>query len=334
VRTRNPEPGQESWEFLSRPIFDRFPALASRVPIVPLATLPTPVERLPAAIAPDAWVKRDGLSHPCNGGSKIRALEFFLGEARAWGRPILAYGPEGSGWLLGLARFGPPAGLAVRMITFPQHPTPSTRHKSAMLRRAAGRRLEPARDYLLFALRALGHLPRVVGGTWEAAPPGGSDPISTLGYVNAALELAAQVDRGECPRPDAIYLPVGSGGAAAGLALGMGLLGWDTEVVGISIAPRLIASRTAVIRLAVQASWALDLKDVPLGRLRVLHRYAGSYAVPTPAGERALAHFGDHGILLDPVYTAKLGAAFLDLSKYRRAPLFWHTYAKPLDSND
>lgn len=312
-----------------RLIFERFPDLRTRAAPVPLATLPSPVRALPAAVAPNAWMKCDGLTHPQNGGSKIRALEFFLGEARSWRRPILAYGPEGSGWLIGLARFGGAVGLDTRIITFPQFATAATLHKRAILDRVAGRTLRRGRDYVEFAFMALSALPRVLGGTWEAAPPGGSDAVSTLGYVNAALELAAQVDRGECPRPDAVFVPLGSGGLAAGLTLGFGLLGWTTEIVGVSIAPRVVANRTAVLRLAIQASWLLNLKDVPLAPLRVVHRYAGSYAAPTPEGERAGAALASHGIETDPVYTAKLGAAFLDLARHRRAPLLWHTYAAP-----
>jgi D-cysteine desulfhydrase len=309
------------------PIYDRFPKLRWRVARVALATLPTPVERLP--VAAGAWVKRDGLTHASNGGSKLRALEFFLGEARAWRRPLVAYGPEGSGWLIGLARFGPGAGLRARIITFPQPRTRATDAKRELLRRIAGGSLRRGRDAMGFGLMALEALPRVVGGTWDAAPPGGSDAHSTLGYVNAALELAGQVEAGACPRPDAIFVPVGSGGLAAGLALGVGILGWPTEVVGVAIAPRMVANRRAVMRLAIQAGWLLDLNDIPLAPLRVVHRYAGVYAKPTREGARAAARFeGEAGLAMDPVYSAKLGAAFLEMAGAWKSPLFWHTYAE------
>ncbi len=312
-----------------RPIFERFPELHKRVAPIELATLPTPVLRLPAALAQDAWMKCDGLSHPQHGGSKIRALEFFLGEARAWGRPILAYGPEGSGWLLGLARFGGLAGLRVQYITFPQYPTALTVRKRRLLATFAGRRLDRASGYAEFGLRLLAQLPRLVGGTWEAAPAGGSDAVTTLGYVNAAFELAAQVERGELPRPDAVFLPVGSGGTAAGLTLGFGILGWETQVVGIAIAPRVVANMTTILRLAVAAGWLLNLKDLVLAQARVIHRFAGRYAVPSHAGEAAGKRFKAAGIQLDPVYTEKCGAAFLSCASDYKRPLFWNTFATP-----
>ncbi|MFN2167091.1 MAG: D-cysteine desulfhydrase, partial [Anaerolineae bacterium] len=66
-------------EAAARPLFEAFPALRERVPFVPLASLPTPVqrmERLSAAAGADLWVKRDGLTHPVYGGNKIRKFEF------------------------------------------------------------------------------------------------------------------------------------------------------------------------------------------------------------------------------------------------------------------
>ena len=59
-------------------------------------------------------------------------------------------------------------------------------------------------------------------------PLGGSTPLGTLGHVNAALELADQVERGELPLPGRVVVPLGSGGTAAGLALGFAIAGLDT----------------------------------------------------------------------------------------------------------
>ena len=70
---------------VSRPLFDAFPALHDRVPFVPLADLPTPLqrmERLSAEVGAEIWVKRDGLTHPVYGGNKIRKFEFVFGDVR------------------------------------------------------------------------------------------------------------------------------------------------------------------------------------------------------------------------------------------------------------
>ena len=50
---------------------------------------------------------------------------------------------------------------------------------------------------------------------------GGSNLYGTLSFLsNAAFELREQVDRGECPQPERIVRPVGSGATLAGLTYG------------------------------------------------------------------------------------------------------------------
>jgi D-cysteine desulfhydrase len=43
------------------------------------------------------------------------------------------------------------------------------------------------------------------------------------------------VRAGELPEPETIVLAVGSGGTAAGLALGLGLAGLRSKIVGVAI---------------------------------------------------------------------------------------------------
>ena len=65
-------------------------------------------------------------------------------------------------------------------------------------------------------------------------PPGGSSPLTVLGHVEALMELAEAVENGACSleaAPDYIFVPLGSGATAVGLALGCHLLGWPTKVV-------------------------------------------------------------------------------------------------------
>ncbi len=318
-----------------RQIHARFPGLIDRAPAVELATLPTPVRRLEGisrATGADVWVKLDGETHRELGGSKLRALEFQLGEFAALKKPIVAYGPEASGWLLGLAHFGKALGLDVDYLTFPMPMTPASRHKAALLAEEAGGRLKRGRDFGQFVLRFLHSWIRVAGGGWELAPPGGSGPISTVGYVNAALELADQVARGECPAPDVIVAPLGSGGLVTGLALGLAIADLRADLVGVSVAPRIVANKGAVIRLLLQVSWVLDLDTPRMAETRVVHKHRGTYGLPTRAGEEATAMFRDlEGIELDPVYSSKAAACALELARERsgRRILMWHTYRRP-----
>eukprot|EP01127_Copromyxa_protea_P009993 TRINITY_DN2402_c0_g1_i4.p1 TRINITY_DN2402_c0_g1~~TRINITY_DN2402_c0_g1_i4.p1 ORF type:complete len:247 (-),score=54.95 TRINITY_DN2402_c0_g1_i4:41-781(-) len=53
--------------------------------------------------------------------------------------------------------------------------------------------------------------------------PGGANVTGTLGHVAAALELAHQIENGETPEPDNIFLPLGSSCTSSGLVVGIAL---------------------------------------------------------------------------------------------------------------
>ncbi len=300
---------------MNRPLFDRFPVLRERVPFRALAKLPTPVQHVPSL---GLWVKRDDLTHPELGGAKIRKLEFYLPRLA---KPTLAVGPRGSNWLLALQHFAP----GVRIFTFPQHYNAFAARNARLLR--------PTRhfpDEACFALGLLAELPRLASDRWSLAPMGGSDPITTLAAVNAALELGEQVRRGECPSPDAVFVAFGSGSMAAGLALGLSIAGIRARLFAVRITISAIARLGRLHDLAVQCSWLLDFRDLPLVPVEVLHDFCGGYARPIAAGVEAQRRFADVGIVLDTSYTAKSAAAALAHRSRFRAPLFWHTYAGPV----
>src|SRR5207247_1936159 len=64
--------------------------------------------------------------------------------------------------------------------------------------------------------------------------------------------------------PDAIVLPLGTGGTAAGLALAVTALGWPTRVVGVRVAPRIVANRWRAVWLARGAARLLARHDIRL----------------------------------------------------------------------
>lgn len=54
-------------------------------------------------------------------------------------------------------------------------------------------------------------------------PLGGNNPAGVLGQISGMLELAEQIERGDCPDPDAVYVAVGSSCTVSGLILGVAL---------------------------------------------------------------------------------------------------------------
>jgi D-cysteine desulfhydrase len=181
-------------------------------------------------------------------------------------------------------------------------------------------------------LRAL--LLRLRGARW--IPAGGSTPLGVLGHVNAALELVDQISRGDMPVPDRIVVPLGSGGTAAGLALGMTIAGLDVEIVGARVVPRVVANRGRVLRLARATARLIERltgTKVPRPaskRVRVVHDvYGGAYGREHPLGREAAARCrAETGTSLDATYSAKAMATALAIAGGKQAgeTLFWLTF--------
>jgi D-cysteine desulfhydrase len=167
---------------------------------------------------------------------------------------------------------------------------------------------------------------------------GGSSPVGTLGYVDAALELSAQVERGELPPPARVVVALGSGGTAAGLALGLALAGLDTRVVAVQVNDRTPLDAGRVARLAGRAGRLLERRGAQLpprsvsaGDLTVETRWLGEgYGHHTPEAQHALELAREEGLALEPVYTGKTMAALLALrerGELGESPvLYWHTH--------
>jgi D-cysteine desulfhydrase len=166
-------------------------------------------------------------------------------------------------------------------------------------------------------------------------PLGGSTALGTLGHVNAALELAEQVEAGELPRPERVVVPLGSGGTAAGLALGFAMAGLDVTVLGARVGPRIGANRWRVLRLAEQTRQLITRYTgrappaVRADRVVVAHElYGGAYARPHPTAEHAAVLVDAlRGWRLDATYSAKAFAVALDIAAQHSTPtLFWMTF--------
>jgi 1-aminocyclopropane-1-carboxylate deaminase/D-cysteine desulfhydrase-like pyridoxal-dependent ACC family enzyme len=288
---------------------------------------PTPVQRLStlATDCADLWVKRDDLTSLEYGGNKVRKLERLLAHAVAGGaRRVVTVGAAGSHHVLATTIFGRKVGLEVEAVLVPQ---PRTDHVVDVLRAGLARGLRP------WPVRSWAAVPFAVaarmGPGTAFLPVGGSNLRGSMGYVDAARELAAQVRAGELPEPDVCVVALGSGGTAAGLVAGFLAEGLATRVVGVCVAAPTWLVRTAAWRLV-----AACVREVaaPGSRRResfsIDERFLGrGYGHPTSEGQSATRAAAGEGLVLDPTYTAKAFAAALWHVRARRSPrvLYWHT---------
>jgi len=298
-----------------------------------LGDWPTPLERAAALGGAvgivELTVKREDRSSARYGGNKVRALEFLLAGARP-GTVFVTLGGTGSTHCLATAVHAAAAGGRAVLAQFPQPETPASRAVASACR---------ARAALVVHARTRASLPLAVLDAWRRAgalgprrwiPGGGAHPRAVAGHLLAGLELAVQL----ASPPDAIVLPLGTGGTAAGLALAVTALGWPTRVVGVRVAPRIVANRWRTMWLAYAARRLLAHRGVPLPAPRSLDIVDGlgeGYGHPTPEGEAAERLASEHGLTLDPTYGAKAFAFLLQRgTRNVQRVVFWHTFAVPV----
>ena len=256
------------------------------------------------------------------GGNKVRKLERLFEDALAHKkRRIVTVGAAGSHQVLATAIYGKELGFDVAAVLVAQV---GTDHARANLRAglAHGLKVVTAPSWDAAATMVSGLLDRDT----YLFPMGASNPLASLGFVDAAKELAAQVASNLLPEPDAIVVPVGSGGTAAGLAVGLTATPLRTRVVGIAVAQplKLVAIMTERTARSTAKLAGLD-GEAALARLAIDRGWLGrGYGHATREGERAMAEASGFGILLDPTYTAKAFAAATALARTKRV-LYWHT---------
>lgn len=273
-------------------LFELLPDLGAVTPFVPLANVPTPIE--PCSAIADwlgrregVFMKRDDLISPIYGGNKVRRYELVLADAKARGaKRLVTVGGLGSTQAMATTLFGKALGFDVCIVLFEQ---PVTDFALATVRGfvANGAEIVYGGGYVMTIARTLAAYRR--GGDDYFIMPGASGPLANIGYVDAMLELAAQVDRGEAPRPDVIIVPTGSGGTLAALALGAAHLGWETEIVGVRITTALATNRLtigAVVRSTDRWLAKRDRRWKPVRDRARWTLYGGAlgegYGYPTP----------------------------------------------------
>ncbi|WP_437500426.1 1-aminocyclopropane-1-carboxylate deaminase/D-cysteine desulfhydrase [Sorangium sp. So ce1099] len=313
-------------------MIDRIPRLGWVVGPSPVAALP----RLAAALGLDfLGIKRDDLCEPRHGGMKMRKLDYLLAApplstAAAWS----AAGGIGSGNVAALVVAAERLGRRVHAHLFWTDLSRSVVDNLAFIASGpASVRFYRSRLALAFARPSLFLPLRARDGDGAAIVPlGGTSALGMVGAVRAALELCAQVRAGELPEPGRVYVALGSGGTAAGLAVGLALGGLRSRVVAVAVVERLLASRLRLRALTAELRAFLARAGVapvpPAAPIDVVHGHLGrGYGSPTPESLAACEALAAEGISLEPVYTGKAMAALMNDARARRLGpvLFWHT---------
>src|SRR5687768_10383351 len=188
------------------------PAAPSALARWPLVTRPTPCYRLVTLGREwrhtELYVKREDLTAPGYGGNKVRNLEYLFGTAaERQAQRLVTVAPLGSNFVAALARHGARSGFTVEVHHFVAHRNAQIEAHARFSARSGAALTAHAEGWPVVPAASLAGLAAIRSALREDAffvAPGGSDAIGAMGHVGAALELVAQVERGEIPKPDVV----------------------------------------------------------------------------------------------------------------------------------
>lgn len=306
----------------------------------------TPLEFLPnftqALGGPNVWIKRDDMLGLAPGGNKTRKLEFLAADALAQGADTLVTcgAPQSNHCRITLAA-AVKEGLKCRFVI--EERVPDSYRKDA------------SGNNFLFRLMGVEAITVVPGGSNMAEamqkvaddlvregrkpyiiPGGGSNAIGGLGYVACAQELQQQFFE-QGVRIDRVVVGSGSSGTHGGLLAGFLGNRIDIPIVGIGVSRDPENQNPLVLKeaQAVADLLGLDLRVPAQAVVSFGDWWRPKYSVPNTAMVEAVQMLArTEGILLDPVYTGKIMAGLIGLSRkgyFRKGEnvLFIHTGGAP-----
>ncbi len=317
-----------------------------------LAHLPTPIahdEKLSALLGVELWVKRDDMTGGAEAGNKIRKLEFLLRDALDKdARRVVTCGGIQSNHARATAilsrRLGLECTLLLRVVSGETSGVERDADAGSLplsgnvlLDRLVGARIRTITPEQ-YARRntCMMQVASELGGAY-VIPEGGSNGLGAFGYVEAMREVREQIDLGHAGKRapfDVVVHACGSGGTAAGVALGCAEHGTAARVLAIAVCDDSAYFERAIAAIIDEARGIAPLGGVPT--LVVDDRSKGPrYAVMDAAQRAFLVKCArEAGVVLDPVYTGKamfgLKAA-IDRGEVPRGSrvLFLHTGGLP-----
>lgn len=317
---------------------------AKRLPRVPLAHLPTPLDEVPrfakAIGAGRVFIKRDDCTGLLLGGNKARHTEHVLGDALKKGADMLVWGAgEQSNNCRQTAAGCAKLGLECRLY-LSRGRTGGKVQGNLLLDYLVGAKVELVDEKIGIELdellarkaaefRAAGRKPYV----WDRHHV---KPVAAVSYAECVAEITAQL-RAQGLEPGAIYV-CSAGSTGAGTALGNAILGLKGPVRSISPMAWPWDVPEDLARIANSAAELMGLPHrMKAGDMDYCEDYIGDgYGIPTKASEEATRLLAQkEGILLDPTYTSKAMAALIaDARAGRldrsRPAVFIHTGGLPL----
>ncbi|MCA1736188.1 MAG: pyridoxal-phosphate dependent enzyme [Actinobacteria bacterium] len=319
-----------------------------KLPQARVSTLPTPLHPLRGLSAHlsgrEVWTKREDLTGLAFGGNKARELDFIVGEAVSMGADVLIAGGGVAQSNHGrqCAAAARAAGLDVELV-LRRGLHDGDRQGNQLISELLGARihwvdedpgienregLEPVMRRVESDLRSSGRSPYVLVSSFH--------PLSAAAYIACMVELCQQIEQTELAGQP-LHLWVTSLGAThVGLALGIAWLELPWALTAVAWRPLKADVSTKLSILADETAALLGF-DNPLqpDDFTTVDHGGPAYGIPSDEAWSAIrlcAH--TDGFLLDPVYTGKGMAGFLQAAGTgsldpSRPAVFVHTGGQP-----
>ncbi|MCJ7579889.1 MAG: D-cysteine desulfhydrase family protein [Candidatus Aminicenantes bacterium] len=281
---------------------------------------------------PQIYIKRDDLTGLAFGGNKSRKLEYIMQDILDKGADVVVtWAALQSNWCLQTAAAAKKYGIKPILVLFKTSNLPEESDGNLLLDSLLGAdirirsaekgqiiREEEAEELLADVIREV----KQKGLKPYFAPIGGSMvggsmdvPLGAIGYVDAYVEMVEQASNLDVD-VDYVLHASGSGGTQAGLTVGAVAMGNKVRVIGISVSEDKKSYSERVWKISGDTSESLHLDiQVKLNDVIVHDEYIkeGYGIINKDVSEAIRITAENEGIFLDPVYTGKAMAAFIDL---------------------
>jgi len=292
----------------------------------------TVADSLSRTLGIDLKIKRDDLFPLPGGGSKARKALYISDMAIREGyNCIVTNGAVQSNHARAMALVSAELGLKCCLLLHSENAiTESDISGNYLLMKLAGAEiaivekvnLSSAMNEAMESMKQRGYKPLYVWG-------GGHCYEGTLAYFEALLELASQLENSDWI-PDYIVHASGTGTTQAGLVAGVSVVGWNTKVIGISIA-REKKRGVSVIEGALSEFCKRHGIPIPENVIDFRDNWLfGGYGKHSTELLRTIEEAAKNGLILDPTYTGKAFLGLVNLVESRRIRegarvVFWHT---------
>lgn len=292
----------------------------NKIPTIKLANYPTPLDeaqRLADKIGlSKLFIKRDDLTGLAGGGNKARKLEYDFAEIVNGGYDVVltaggiqsnharmtAAAARKLGFDVKLVLGGPDFEMAKGNLLLDVLFNAEIRY---LVDDDANSSIENEMHKWANELLSEGRKPFVI-------PIGGSTALGALGYVKSMEELSLQLENDNVQ----IIVGVGSCGTFAGTILGTKIFLPKARVIGISVSRTSEAIRKRTSELIQESAELINFKIEDQISIECYDDYHNEYGIITQAGKQAIIDTANlEGILLDPIYTGKVMAGLVDLTK-------------------